>query len=316
MFCIIYITFKLIFLLQTIIFPPKKCYVKNILYLCSQIYSDNIDMKNKYISTQSGTLLSYLNGQGITCFDYSLAQKALPNSKASATRELLSDMTKRGLLMRLKEGVYHIIPYEQNAEFFMPDWHLIAEHLINDAKHYIGYYSALQIHNLITQPSMKEQIVVSKQLRPSEIKIKDIPFQFIYHNEKHFFGAKKIWIDSFNKVMCSDLEKTIIDCLFKPDYAGGIVEIARAIYISKDKIKYDTLLEYAKKFNSQAVIKRLGFLLEVLEINTNILDELQKLKTTSNIVLDTELPKAGKRISRWSIQQNLETETIKSAIYT
>jgi predicted transcriptional regulator of viral defense system len=273
-------------------------------------------MINKYISTQSGTLLSYLNGQGITCFDYSLANKALPNSKASAIRELLSDMVKRGLLMRLKKGIYHIIPYEQNAEIFMPDWHLIAEHLVNDAKYYIGYYSALQIHNLITQPSLKEQIVVSKQLRPSEIKIKDVPFQFIYHNEKHFFCALKIWIDSFNKAMCSDLEKTIIDCLFKPDYTGGIVEIARAIYISKDKLKYNTLLEYAKKFDSQAVIKRLGFLLEILEINTNILDELQRLKTASCITLDTELPKTGKRISRWSVQQNLEIETIKSAIYT
>jgi len=273
-------------------------------------------MKNKYISTQSGALLSYLNGGDITCFDYSLAQKALPNSKASAVRELLSDMTKRGLLMRLKEGVYRIIPYEQNSETFMPDWHLIAEHLVNDAEHYIGYYSALQIHNLITQPSLKEQIVVSKQLRPSEIKIKEVPFQFIYHNEKHFFGAKRIWIDSFNKAMCSDLEKTFIDCLFKPDYAGGIVEIARAIYISREKIKYNTLLEYAKKFDSQAVIKRLGFLLEVLEINTNIIDELQKLKTASYITLDTELPKTGKRTGRWSIQQNLETETIKSAIYT
>ena len=44
--------------------------------------------------------------------------------------------------------------------------------------------------------------------------------------------------------------------------------------------------------------------------------ELQKLKTASYVVLDTELPKIGKRTSRWSIQQNLETETIKSAIYT
>jgi predicted transcriptional regulator of viral defense system len=70
----------------------------------------------------------------------------------------------------------------------------------------------LQIHNLITQPSLKEQIVVSKQLRPSEIKIKNIGFQFIYHNEKYFFGSKKIWVDSFNKVLCSNLEKTIIDC--------------------------------------------------------------------------------------------------------
>ena len=116
--------------------------------------------------------------------------------------------------------------------------------------------------------------------------------------------------------MCSDLEKTIIDCLFKPDYAGGIVEVSRAIYAAKDKLKYDTLLEYAKKFESHAVIKRLGFLLETLDINTKIIQELQQMKTASYVVLDTELPKTGKRISRWSIQQNLETETIKSAIYT
>lgn len=273
-------------------------------------------MKDKFISTKSNKLLSYFNGQNKQCFDYSLVWKALPDSKESAVKELLSNMTKRGLLMRLKEGVYYIIPYEKNAKAYMPDWHVIAAHLVNDAKHYVGYYSALQIHNLITQPSLKEQIVVSKQIRPSEIKIKDVPFQFIYHNDKHFFGSKKIWVDNFNKVLCSDLEKTFIDCLFKPDYAGGIVEVARAIYISKDKINYETLLNYTKKFDSQAVIKRLGFLLEILEINSTIIEDLQQIKTASYVVLDTELPKTGKRISRWSIQQNLDTVTIKSAIYT
>jgi predicted transcriptional regulator of viral defense system len=273
-------------------------------------------MKDKYISTQSNKLLSYFNEQNRSSFDYTEVFKALPESKKSAVTELLTDMTKRGLLMRLKEGVYYIIPYEQDSESFMPDWHLIAENLVKDADHYIGYYSALQIHNLITQPSLKEQIVVSKQIRPSTIKIKNVEFQFIYHNEKHFFGAKKLWIDDFHKVQCSDLEKTIVDCLFKPDYAGGIVEIARAIYTSKDKLKLDTLLEYVKKFKSQAVIKRLGFLLELLEIGKEITTELQKVKTASYVLLDTELPKSGKMISRWSIQQNLETETIKSAIYT
>ncbi|MGB3018600.1 MAG: hypothetical protein WBC65_12385 [Ignavibacteria bacterium] len=141
-------------------------------------------MKNKYISTKSSELLSYFNRQSRNCFDYSLAYKALPVSKASAVRELLSDMTKRGLLTRLKEGLYYIIPYEQNAETFLPDWHLIAEYLVNDTKHYIGYYSALQIHNLITQPSLKEQIVVSKQIRPSKIKIKNVPFQSAGHEHQ------------------------------------------------------------------------------------------------------------------------------------
>jgi len=271
-------------------------------------------MKGKNISTQSNKLLTWFNARNQVCFRFREAFDALPDSSDSAVKQLLSDMTKRGLLMRLKEGIYFIIPFEAHPESFMPDWHLVAQCLAGDAGHYIGYYSALQIHNLITQPSLNEQIVVSKQFRPSIIKIKDVPFQFIYHNEKHFFGMKKMWIDSYHQVLCSDLEKTIIDCLFKPDYAGGIVEIATAIYASQRQIQFNRLLDYVKRFQSQAVIKRLGFLLELLDIQSGIMGELQKMRTASYAVLDTELPRNGKMISRWSIIQNVEPETIKSAI--
>lgn len=273
-------------------------------------------MRSKNISTQSNELLTHFNGIEKPCFKSSEAFEILSKSSKPTVNQLLSDMTKRGLLMRIKDGVYYIIPYEKDPESFMPDWHLLTENLVNGVDHYIGYYSALQIHNLITQPSLKQQIVVAKQIRPSTINVKYVPFQFIYHNPDHFFGVKKIWIDNFHKVKCSDLEKTFIDCLFKPDYAGGIVEIARAIYTSKDKIQFDKLLEYARQFNSQAVIKRLGFLLEALEINQLITKELQKIKTASYVVLDTELPKDGKLLSKWSIMQNIDIETIKSAIYT
>lgn len=286
------------------------------MYHCGQVKADLLTMKNKYISTQSNEILSKFNQLGRECFDFSEAKQVLPNSSESALKELLSDMVKRGLLMRLKKGLYHTIPYEKDPEFFMPDWHLLAEPLTKGTKYYIGYYSALQIHNLITQPSLKEQIVVAKQLRPSILNIKNVTFQFIYHNENHFFGSRKMWIDNYNKVVCSDMEKTFLDCLFRPDYAGGVVEIGRALYASKDKIDFKKLLEYTKKFQSQAVIKRLGFLLEALEIKTDITVHLNKLKTNSYVLLDTELPKSGKMISRWGIQQNLETETIKSAIYT
>jgi len=273
-------------------------------------------MNNKLISKQSNRILTYFNEQEIKCFDYEQAKKALPKSKESALRKLLRDMTRRGLLMRVKQGLYYIIPYEQDPENFMPDWHLLAEHLVNGVNYYIGYYSALQIHGLIIQPSLKEQIVVAEQLKPSTLQVKNTEFQFIFHNEQHFFGAKKVWIDNFNKVICSDLEKTIVDCLFKPDYSGGIVEIARAIHMAHEKIKYDTLLDYVFKFNSQAVLKRLGFLLDILEIETTIIEELQRTRTNSVVILDTELPKSGKIVTKWSIRQNIETETIKTAIYT
>jgi predicted transcriptional regulator of viral defense system len=240
----------------------------------------------------------------------------LPNSKTDAVKRLLSDMTKRGLLMRVKEGLYYAIPFEQDAATFMPDWHLLSQYLVGDAEYYVGYFSALQIHSLVTQPNLKEQIVVDRQIKPSVLLIKDIPFQFIYHNEKHFFGNKRTWIDSFNRVQCSDLEKTIIDCLFKPDYAGGITEITKAIYKTKDKIDFSKLLEYAEQFDSQSVIKRLGFLLELLEIKHPAIDDLQRLRTNSVVSLEPSYQKEGKIVSRWAIRQNIDTNSILSPIYS
>jgi predicted transcriptional regulator of viral defense system len=178
-------------------------------------------MKHKFISTQSGKLLAYFNELGKPCFGYAEAFEALPGSKEGAMWELLSDMTRRGLLMRLKKAFIILSRMNKMLNRTSRTGILSPNIWFPDTNYYIGYYSALQIHNLITQPSLKEQIVVAKQIRPSEIKIKNVPFQFIYHNEKHFFGAKKIWIDNFNRVSCSDLEKTFIDCLFKPEYAGG-----------------------------------------------------------------------------------------------
>jgi predicted transcriptional regulator of viral defense system len=275
-----------------------------------------LNIKDKYISRQSGRLLAHFLEEGQSTFAYQDALSTLPGSNEGAIKQLLSDMTRRGLLLRLRKGVYQIIPYEQDSTNYLPDWHVAAASLVKSTNYYIGYYSALQIHQLITQPSLKEQIVVPKQQSPSTIVLQNVTFQFIYHNPTHFFGAKKVWIDNHHQVYCSDLEKTIVDCLFKPNYAGGIVEIAKAIMIAKHQIKFDKLLDYVQQFRSQTVGKRLGFLLEMLDINTTIIETLQQHKSSSYAILDTELPEEGPFISRWNIRQNLDTETIQSAIIT
>lgn len=273
-------------------------------------------IKDKILSHAVAILLDKLNEQNVKCFTINEAYQQLSDSPKDSVKRMLGNMVKRGLLMRVKEGLYYVIPFEQDSKTFMPDWHLLSQYLVGDAEYYVGYFSALQIHSLTTQPDLKEQIVVNKQIKPSTLLVKGIPFQFIYHNEAHFFGNKKTWIDSFNKVLCSDLEKTFIDCLFKPQYAGGITEITKAIYKSKDKIDYPKLLDYAKRFNSQAVIKRLGFLLELLEIENAIIDKLQKLRTNSFVALEPSYPKEGKTIFRWAIQQNMDNDSILSPIYS
>lgn len=273
-------------------------------------------MQAKTLSYQSSALLRRLIEASKSCFDLNDAQNMFQDISRVAVRELLRDMTRRGLLMRIKKGLYYVIPFEQDPDTFIPDWHLVAECLTKGTGYYIAYYSALQLHNLTTQPALNEIVVVDRQIKPAIIKVKNINFQFVYHNQNHFFGTKKLWIDSFHKVVSSDLEKTLVDCLFKPELGGGIVEISKALYKARESINYNTLLEYCIRFNSQAVIKRLGFLLELLNIETPIADKLQRLKTPTYILLDTEMPKEGKKLNRWYIQQNIDSETIQSSILT
>jgi predicted transcriptional regulator of viral defense system len=275
-----------------------------------------LDMTHKTLSSQSARLLQMLNRDDISFFSLDRAYGLLPDSTKPTVRRLISDMTKRGLLLRLKDGLFSIIPYNEDPYSYFPNSHLTAKHLATDADFYIGYHSALELHSLITQPSLREQIVVNRQIKPSSIKIKGHKFQFIYHNTVHFFGAKNIWIDSFNKIPCSDLEKTFVDCLYKPDYAGGITEIAKAFFKSRENIDYEKLFDYCKKFNAQSVIKRLGFLLEVLDIKNRIIEKLQQLKTKSFILLEPSYEKKGKLINKWSVQQNIETNDITQPIFT
>lgn len=274
-------------------------------------------MVYKTLSTRSASVMLHFNNKDQPCFTFAEVATLLKKvSSNDAVKKLMRDMVKRGLLLRIRPGLYWVIPYEEDPETYFPNRHLVAKYLVEDAAYYIGYYSALDIDSLITQPSLTEQIVVDKQIKPSIQKIKGIKFQFIYYNRQHFFGIKSAWVDSHTKTNTSELEKTFVDCLYKPDYGGGITEIAKALYKAKDRINFPLLLEYCIKFKAQNVIKRLGYLLELLNISTPIIEQLQKLRTESYTVLEPSYEKKGKLISRWSIQQNMETEDITASLFS
>lgn len=273
-------------------------------------------MKNKNISYRSSLLLKNLNESGQTFFTVKDAVKSFGTNYSSSILELLSAMTRRGLIMRVKDGLYHVIPYEKDSNDYFPNWHLTAEAIVKGRDYYLGFYTALEIYNLITQPSLVEQIIVRQRMQPKTYKVKDVKFEIITYNEKHFFGSEKTWIDDFNKVYCSDLEKTIIDCLYKPNYANGITEIVKAIFKSREKINIEKMLMYLDKFNAQVVYKRLGFLLQNLDILPILTKEIQSKLSTSYASLDPSLPKDGKHNSEWKIVDNVGIEFALKSIWT
>jgi predicted transcriptional regulator of viral defense system len=269
----------------------------------------------KVINKTAAILIQGLYREGLEFFDIKAAAEILDDRNETSLRRLLCDMVKNGLVMRLRDGLYTIIPYNREPETYFPNWHIAAHYLAGDTPYYIGYYSALTLHDLTVQPSFWEQIVVAKPIRPTTQIIKDIPFKFITHNEHHFFGSTNKWIEQGTfPVQCSDLEKTLIDCAFKPNYAGGISELSRALYKSRTVLDAGKMLDYTHRFGSDAVVRRLGFLLEALDI----LPELSRAfkeqvsKSASYVALDTALPKTGQMYSRWGIIQNLDLATIQS----
>jgi predicted transcriptional regulator of viral defense system len=269
----------------------------------------------KTIGKSAALLLQGLYMKNMEYFCISDATQILEKNDEPIVRRLLSDMVRKGLLMRLRDGLYHIIPYDRDPETYFPNWHVVAHHLAKDTPYYIGYYSALTLHDQTVQPSLGEQVVVNRSLRPTLQLINGIPFQFVAHNSKHFFGITKKWVQEGTfRINCSDLEKTFIDCAFMPQYAGGISELGRALYKSRQDLNQEKLLEYIRLFDSDGAIRRIGYLLETLDILPELSRELNDLIKHSQtyVLLDTALPKSGHMLSRWGIIQNLDEETILS----
>ncbi len=244
------------------------------------------------------------------------AMNILESNDNITVRKLISDMVKRGLILRIKNGLYHPIPFEQKPEKYFPNWHLTAEALAQKKEYYIGFYSALDIHGLITQPSMVEQIVTLEHIKPKIQQVRNVRFEFITFSNDRFFGYKKHWIDDFSQVYCSDLEKTFLDCLYIPKYAGGIIEITKALYKGRNRINPDKLLEYLDKYDTQSVYKRLGFIVDQLELSPEILNFIAKKITSSFVSLDPTLLKKGKYQSKWKIVDNIDFKDAINAIRT
>jgi predicted transcriptional regulator of viral defense system len=265
----------------------------------------------------SWDIIKRFSGTDQDCFTYQDVMSEYPDTNKIYLSRVLSGMVEKGMLIKLNRNLYHIVPSSADANTYIPDWHLVAKYLMKSKDYYIGYYSAMQIHGLITQPSLKEIIVTNLQVKPSLKKIRGIEFQFVYHIKTRFFGYNNAWIDQHEKVMVSDLEKTLVDAVTRPQLTGGIVEIGKALYESRGKINLQKLIDYLNRNKNQAAIKRYLFLVDLLGIDWTAHHEgMLKNIGSSFPLLDTTGLYQGRKDSRFGLKINIDTEIIKNSIFT
>ena len=275
-----------------------------------------MEQLNKNIRTLgkvSAYLISNLYEQNKPVFTIPDVRKIL-NKEYNETTDLLSELVKRKIISRLKYGKFLIIPREiGDVDKYLGNWFVAAKEVVNSPRYYIGFYSAMNHWGMLTQPLLKIFVANPKrQIVPKQMK--DILI-FICIKEKFIWGIKEEWVAQSQKVRISNLEKTILDALLYPQHCGGITEIAKGIWIAKDKIDYNKLGEYVNRYSKNVVAKRLGYILEILEFDKLplILDLRHSIKNRYDL-FDPTMPYENKNKNTWRLIDNIGRNQILNII--
>ena len=253
------------------------------------------------LSTIESTLLSSLSSRHKKIFTLKDVQDTLKVTYENA-KTIVNRLIQKGWLIRLTPGKYLIIPLEAgvNSNYSEPGY-VIASHLASP--YYIAYGSALNYHGLTDRVPPFIYVATTQRRRDRTILYNSYKFVTIV-NQK-MFGTTTIMI-SDTSVKISDPEKTIIDCLDRPEYCGGFEEIAKTLYYDQKKLDTNKLIEYAKKQGNKTILKRLGFLFEKYQDKRSI-NQLNDLALSEGYSkLDPNKPNKGHHNTRWKLIENID----------
>lgn len=269
----------------------------------------------KTLGPVSANLISSLYNMGKTIFATTDVEN-ITGLKSNAAAGLTSELIKRNIIARIKRGKYIIVPQEIGDDAnYIGNWYVAAREIVNNPDYYISYYSAMDIHNMVTQPVTKVFINIPKQQYKKRRTVGNTTFEFVYVDAKYVWGIINFWVTNSEQVRVSDIERTIIDCLYRPQHCGGILEIVKGLWIQKERIDFDKLLNYALKFDKIVTIKRLGYILESLDLK----DEkyLSKLRVRINnkyYVLDPLLTTGETYKNSWKCIANIGLQEMRQVV--
>ncbi len=212
--------------------------------------------------------------------------------KKGVLKVILSRLEKQGQIERIEKGKYMIIPLGEKKGKYTLDEFVLGSVLVQPC--IIAYWSALNYYGLTEQIPRTVFIQTTTRKKKQEITVFGITYKTVHIKKEKIFGTENAWFED-TQITITNKEKTITDCLDKPQHCGGIIEVAKAIR-SKD---YDIqkLADYAQQIKNSGVIRRLGYLCDTL----NIQIPLPKITTRNYLMLDPTLPKTNNTNAKWRL---------------
>lgn len=242
--------------------------------------------------------------------------KQILNVSYAHARQVLHRLARDRWLAPIKPGLYELIPAERGEHAFADTNPLfIGSALIEP--YYFTYATAAFFYGLTTQAGQTVYLATIHG-RPRRMLVREKEYRVVLQPERKFFGFSEV--DAYgSQVNMADLEKTILDSLDQPGYAGDIPEVAGMLRLGKSRLDWHKLVAYAVRFQSRSLLQRLGHLVDLL--NVGIEPEARETllaaasgKTKCYLGLPRRWNLGGAYDSTWRVVDNIPSSELLSEI--
>lgn len=221
-----------------------------------------------------------------------------------STRDnLLAYHVNKGNLLRVKKGLYAVVPPSMTATDYLVDPYLLASRMAEDAV--LAYHTALDFHS--TSYSVYNKFLYLTKRSVKDVSYRNYKFasvrppKSLLDQGKFNFGVTTSERNGM-EVRVTSLERTLVDLLDKPSLGGGWEEIWRSIE-SVEFYSLSEIVEYALLLNKASTIAKVGYFLERNRerffVSRSDLQTLKKAIPKQPHYMDRKLK--GRLVKQWNL---------------
>lgn len=227
------------------------------------------------------------------------------SGKPNTRKSLLTYHRGRGRIMPVRRGLYATVPPGGDPASSPVDPYLVAAKMSNDAV--LAYHTALEFHGKAYSVYTRLHYVSARTSLPLVFQSHEFTRVPVPHplleKGKEMFGVatrKRSGIE----IRVTNLERTFVDVLDRPDLAGSWEEIWRSLE-SVEFFDLDQVVEYVLLLENATSAAKAGFFLEqhreTLMADDNHLKPLRTLRPRQPHYLERSRRKACRLVKEWNL---------------
>ncbi len=232
------------------------------------------------------------------------ARLHLPNDK---TVFLMSYFERKGWLSRIRRGLYVLVPLgtANPSEYKKHPW-IVANRVFDPC--YIGGWSAAGHWEYTDQIFNSIVVFTSRRFRSKTMLIQGTEYILKFVGNPYLGRTKNVWLEN-KKIQVSDPIQTLADILDDPSLGGGIRLVAEILksYFESEHRSDDVITDYIETKKNKSIYKRLGHLIDVMNIDAaNLKNQCLERISAGYSLLDPGVEAKGAFVRKWNLKVNVE----------